>query len=248
MGYDRCFRGGWNLVVRRARNSPQKARTFSLCGTLNEVLGKEEQTLKQASSRSLQKEFSSLHTRRCSLVIFLVFFVCCRAILWEMQRGFFSGFFWTHAQNASQKISGNVWTQCFLISPVSRKSAWKTTDSKMWNWRGMPTILGVNVLGGPEGLEKHGRKFAEKFTDEFAEKVVGDQTKNFTLYLRKVTSIPNPDTFAKGLRYTSHFYRDTFAKYALCLSESCIYIYIHTTTNLYHDTAPSCIATLLQKY
>ena len=35
----------------------------------------------------------------------------------------------------------------------------------------------------------------------------------------------------------------TFAKYAALLAESSIY-----TTNLYHDTAPICIAILLQKY
>ena len=62
---------------------------------------------------------------------------------------------------------------------------------------------------------------------------------------RRVKSTPDPDTFEK--------YRDTVTppistaillqKNALLLAESSIY-----TTNLYHDTPPTCIAVLLQKH
>ena len=54
---------------------------------------------------------------------------------------------------------------------------------------------------------------------------------------------PWPRYFWKVSRYTSHLYHDTFAKVCLFLAERSI-----CTTNLYHDTAPICIAILLQKY
>ena len=44
---------------------------------------------------------------------------------------------------------------------------------------------------------------------------------------RKVKSTPDPDIFCQVSRYTSHFYRNALANYALLLAESRIY-----TTNL----------------
>ena len=71
-------------------------------------------------------------------------------------------------------------TQCrhkdlILICPVSRKSAWNIFGANIWNWSGMPTVLGVNFWGEFFGggvreirLQNSRGNFADGFAENFA--------------------------------------------------------------------------------
>ena len=71
----------------------------------------------------------------------------------------------------SVKKCEKVWND-FALQLLPFSFLWKRKGSKIWNWRGTPTILGVNL--GPATLEKQRpNKLLKKSPSKFDEKFAG---------------------------------------------------------------------------